>query len=84
MELHSTITTDRADIALGRLLTLRANRVDVKPLIRNVWTLRHNLTIADAVYISLARHLTAPLVTADNRLARAPAATLGGIQIINP
>jgi len=34
--------------------------------------LRHNLTIADALYVVVAQHLSAPLVTADLKLAGAP------------
>ena len=34
--------------------------------------MRHTITIPDAIYVALARHLEAPLVTADLRLARAP------------
>lgn len=84
MELAGTITVTRANLAIDRLLALRARRVDVKPLIRDVWALRHNITIADAVYVILARHLAAGLVTGDRRLARAPAAALGGITLITP
>ncbi len=34
--------------------------------------MRQNLTVADAVYVVLARRLNAPLVTADLRLAATP------------
>lgn len=34
--------------------------------------LRHNLTIADALYVVIAGHLEGSLVTADRRLANAP------------
>ena len=36
------------------------------------WELARNLTIYDAAYVALAELLDAPLVTLDQRLARAP------------
>ncbi|MGO1545157.1 MAG: type II toxin-antitoxin system VapC family toxin [Gulosibacter sp.] len=37
-----------------------------------VWELRENLTAYDASYVALAELLDAPLLTTDERLARAP------------
>ena len=37
------------------------------------WTWRDNLSFYDALYVALAVRLDVPLVTADHRLARAPA-----------
>lgn len=34
--------------------------------------MRHNLTIADALYVVVAQHLAAPVVTTDLKLAGAP------------
>jgi predicted nucleic acid-binding protein len=48
-------------------------RYALQPLLTAAWGLRHNLALRDALYIALARRLRAPLVTADARLARAPA-----------
>jgi predicted nucleic acid-binding protein len=36
------------------------------------WQLRSNLTVYDASYVALAELLSAPLVTLDSRLSRAP------------
>lgn len=51
--------------------------VDVRhehgPLAADAWTLRDNLTFYDALYVALAAALAVPLVTADARLAAAPA-----------
>lgn len=41
-------------------------------LLSRVWSLRHNLSAYDALYIALAESLEAPLVTLDRRLAKAP------------
>jgi predicted nucleic acid-binding protein len=72
LELHQTVTSARVQVALGRLLSMPTRQVAVKPLVAEAWTLRHNLTIADALYVIIARHLEAALVTADRRLADAP------------
>ncbi len=44
----------------------------MKPLLAEAWSLRHNLTIADSLYVVIARHLDGSPVTADRRLADAP------------
>lgn len=75
------VDAGRADLALTRLLSAPNRRLAVKPLIRAAWRLRHNLTVGDALYVVVAEHLGAPLVTTDLRLARAP--TLG-ISTITP
>ena len=35
------------------------------------WQLRHNVSFYDALYVALAESLRCPLITADNRIARA-------------
>lgn len=71
---------ERAGLLSGpeALLALRAGRalVDhrhpaVGPVSELAWTLRHNLSFYDALYIALATLLDIPLVTADERLSRA-------------
>lgn len=42
---------------------------------RRAWTLRHNFTFYDALYVALASHLDIPLLTADPRLRREPGLT---------
>jgi predicted nucleic acid-binding protein len=44
----------------------------VGPLTRQAWTLRHNLSFYDALYVALASYLGLPLLTSDGRLGRAP------------
>lgn len=41
-------------------------------LSEDAWTLRHNLSFYDALYVALAARLSIPLLTADQRLANAP------------
>lgn len=62
----------RAGQALEDLADLPLARAPHGPLMRRVWELRDNLTCYDAVYVALAEALEAPLVTADQRLSRAP------------
>lgn len=66
------ISSERAQQARDDLLVLETHRVSVKPLITEAWELRHNVTIADAVYIVIARRLGCVLLTGDHRLAGAP------------
>jgi len=54
-------------------VTAPVRRVQVPPLLLEAWSMRDNLTIADAVYVVMARHLGAPLATTDLRLAATPA-----------
>jgi predicted nucleic acid-binding protein len=42
-------------------------------LARAAWRLRDNLSFYDALYVALAQALACPLLTADERLSRAPA-----------
>lgn len=65
----------RAEQALTDLDALRLDRVPHRPLLRRCWELRHNLTVHDAAYIAVAEILDATLVTADQRLSKAPGMT---------
>lgn len=62
----------RAGLALQDLAAMPARRVSHRPLLNRCWDLRDNLTIYDAVYVALAEAMDAVLLTADQRLARAP------------
>jgi predicted nucleic acid-binding protein len=64
--------TRRAELALADLAAMPLRRAPHQPLLTRAWELRENLTIYDAAYVSLAEALQAPLLTADQRLARAP------------
>jgi predicted nucleic acid-binding protein len=73
---RSAASEARVVVAFGRLATSPAHRVQVRPLLADAWSKRANLTIADALYVVLAEHLTATLVTADLKLAKSPAVTV--------
>ncbi len=72
IELAGTFVPGRMQLSLDAALEQPVRRVGVRPLILEAWSRRHNLTIGDAVYVVLAEHLDAALVTADQRLANAP------------
>jgi len=62
----------RAAMALQDLCDLDLRRVGHRPLLPRVWELRPTVTPYDAAYIALAEVLGVVLVTADQRLGRAP------------
>jgi predicted nucleic acid-binding protein len=64
----------RAELALADLDAMRIERAPHKPLLARCWELRHNLTIYDAAYVTLAELMEVPLLTGDERLAEAPGA----------
>jgi predicted nucleic acid-binding protein len=66
------IESERGRAALADLADFPLNRYPHDFLLPRVWDLRNNLSAYDAVYISLAEALDAPLLTRDRRLASAP------------
>jgi predicted nucleic acid-binding protein len=62
----------RAEQALADLDAIRLDRVPHRPLMKRCWELRDTVTVYDAVYIALAEALGETLVTADQRLTKAP------------
>lgn len=77
--LNDTATSARVDQAFAMLERAVFRRAEVRPLLADAWKRRATLTIADAVYVVLAEHLGAALVTADERLARSPNLTVSTI-----
>jgi predicted nucleic acid-binding protein len=70
--MREEISGDEARTAFDQLLALRVRRTDTLPLLREAWALRHNVTMADALYVVLARRLGVVLVSGDARLRNAP------------
>jgi predicted nucleic acid-binding protein len=58
--------------AVDDLMDAPVRRFSTLPLLAEAWTLRANVSAADACYVVLARLLRCPLVTADRKLSRAP------------
>lgn len=61
----------RAGLAVADLRMLALARYSPLDLVSRVWALRDNLTSYDGAYVALAETLDCPLVTSDERLARA-------------
>jgi predicted nucleic acid-binding protein len=62
----------RAVLALDDLQAMPIRRAPHRHLLRRCWELRENITVYDAAYVALAELLQTILLTADQRLARAP------------
>jgi predicted nucleic acid-binding protein len=68
-----TLTDERrAAFALADLADLPLRRAPHLPLLPRCWELRHHFTPYDASYVALAEALEVTLLTADQRLSRAP------------
>jgi predicted nucleic acid-binding protein len=65
------LTPRRADEALEDFLALDVARYAHRELLPRIWQLRSALSAYDAAYVALAEVLGAPLLTTDQRLARA-------------
>ncbi len=74
-ELGGAISADQAAQAHTDLLDLPIELWPYDLLAARVWELRANLSSYDAAYVALAEILTAPLVTLDQRILRAPGIT---------
>ena len=77
------IGTDRALDALVDLDAMPIVRYPHGELLGRAWELRDKLSVYDAVYVTLAELLGAPLLTCDRRLARAPG-ILASVELFEP
>ena len=80
-ELRNPSAAARIAEAFTQLSTAPVHRVQLRPLLADIWKKRANITVADAAYVVLAEHLQATLVTADMKLVNAPGL---GIATIHP
>ncbi|WP_026874444.1 type II toxin-antitoxin system VapC family toxin [Jiangella gansuensis] len=70
--LRGDLTDADAGQLVDDLIEWPLNVVRITPLLRDAWTMRNTVTVHDGLYVALARHLRATLVTADLKLAKAP------------
>ena len=66
------VSPARAKETIADLLALDLHRHSHPGLLSRAWTLRENISIYDAMYLSLGDALDAPVVTCDGPLAGAP------------
>lgn len=74
---------EHAATALRDLAQLPLRRIVHAGLLDRAWQLRHNLSFYDALYVSLAELLGAPLLTLDARLVKA-AGGATTVEILTP
>lgn len=67
-----TLDDEAASEVLNRLERWHLRRAQPAPLIAAAWRFRHNMTMADAIYVALAAELDAALLTDDLKLAKSP------------
>jgi len=72
LERGGKLTSARASRAIARLAESDIARVPTRALLRDMWSMRANLSSYDACYVALARALDCPLLSTDERLMRAP------------
>jgi predicted nucleic acid-binding protein len=72
LERGGKLAGTRAAKAISRLLESDIGRIPTRMLLRDMWTLRNNLSAYDASYVALAQALECPLMTVDGPLTRAP------------
>jgi predicted nucleic acid-binding protein len=70
--IERALTEPQAATAVARLGSWHLSHAAVAPLLDGAWRYRHNITAADALYVALAEHLGAALLTDDHRLADGP------------
>lgn len=72
--LGGRLAADRATEAVEDLKAWDITRVPHRDLLEVAWSLRHNATAYDALYLAAARMHGATVLTADGPLARIPVA----------
>jgi predicted nucleic acid-binding protein len=65
------LTPGRGALALGDFSELVIERHSHHPFLGRIWSLRTSLSAYDAAYVALAEALAAPMLTCDDKLARA-------------
>ncbi|HEY3258945.1 MAG TPA: type II toxin-antitoxin system VapC family toxin [Pseudonocardiaceae bacterium] len=83
LERGRLVPTDRLEQALLDAGSLLIELHPLRPHFDRVWSLRHQITVADSFYVSLAEALDAPLLTTDAKLAAA-IVVLPDVRVISP
>lgn len=72
LEMAGVVDSTTASLAHADLAALAIDLVPWSLVAGRAWQLRRNLTVYDATYVALAESLDVPLLTLDQRIARAP------------
>ncbi len=70
--LQKKIEEHRARLAIEDLVEWPIDRIPHAALLREAWKHRHNVSAYDALYVATAKLYSAPLLTADGPLSKAP------------
>jgi predicted nucleic acid-binding protein len=70
--LAGTLTAERFAAAVDDLADLALTRYPALPFMQRAYELRSTVTVYDATYVALAEVLGCELLTADDRLSKAP------------
>ncbi|BBZ49104.1 type II toxin-antitoxin system VapC family toxin [Mycobacterium heidelbergense] len=70
--LNRILTPAQIDHAIDALTGWPLRVTEVRGLFADAWRLRANVTFADTVYVALAKHIGADLLSDDGRLANTP------------
>ncbi len=71
-DLNGILSSAQISQAIDELMAWPLRVTQVRGLFADAWRLRANVTFADAVYVALAEHLAADLLSGDIRLANTP------------
>jgi predicted nucleic acid-binding protein len=71
-DLNGILTHAQIDQAIDALMGWPLRITQVRGLSADAWRLRADVTFADAVYVAIAEHLGADLLSDDRRLANTP------------
>ena len=71
-DLNRILTHAQIDQVIDALMGWPPRITQVRGLSADAWRLRANVTFADAVYVAIAEHLGADLLSDDRRLANTP------------
>lgn len=72
LERREQVAPSRVARAVRALPRMAIDRYPAAPLLGRAYSLRHNLSAYDGIYVALAEVLRATLLTRDRRLAQAP------------
>lgn len=71
-DLNAILTPAEIATAIDELMAWPLRVTEVRGLFADSWSRRANITFADGLYVALAHHLGADLVTDDHKLANTP------------